>query len=320
MNNTKSIGGYFELELSNVSKEFHTDAICLNTARNALEYILKAKKIKKIFLPYFTCDVLIQPLHKLKLPFQFYSINENLEPIFDFTELKDGDAFLYTNYFGLKDNYVKKLSLMCEQLIIDNAQAFYSMPFKKVPTFYSARKFFGVADGAYLYNVKKFEQPTEQDVSFERMKHLLIRKDVSAEAGYSFFSENDKSLQNQSIKRMSKLTQNILKTIDYELAANKRKDNFFYLHKALKSSNQFSLEIEEGSIPMVYPYWNKDKKLKKVLLENKIYTASYWPNVLEWCDKNSLEYQLANEVIYLPIDQRYGVIDMNIIIEKILNG
>lgn len=314
MNNTKSIGGYFELELSNVSKEFHSDAICLNTARNAFEYILKAKKIKKIFLPYFTCDVLLQPLHKLKLPFQFYSINENLEPIFDFTELKDGDAFLYTNYFGLKDNYVKKLSLMCEQLIIDNAQAFYTIPSKKVPTFYSARKFFGVADGAYLYNVKKLKVLIEQDVSFERMKHLLVRKDVSAEAGYSFFSENDKSLQNQSIKRMSKLTQSILKTIDYELAANRRKENFIYLHKALKSSNQFSLVLEEGCVPMVYPYWNKDKMLKEVLLENKIYTASYWPNVLEWCDKNSLEYQLANEVIYLPIDQRYDVADM----EKIL--
>jgi hypothetical protein len=319
MNNTKSIGGYFELELSNVSKEFHSDAICLNTARNAFEYILKAKKIKKLFLPYFTCDVLLQPLHKLKLPYQFYSINENLEPIFDFTDLKDGDAFLYTNYFGLKDNYVKKLSLMSERLIIDNAQSFYSMPLKKVPTFYSARKFFGVADGAYLYNVKKIEQPTEQDVSFERMKHLLVRKDVSAEAGYSIFSENDKSLQDQSIKIMSKLTQNILKTIDYEFTANKRIENFLYLHKALNSSNQFTLVLEEGSVPMVYPYWNKDKKLKKVLLENKIYTASYWPNVLEWCDKNSLEYQLANEVIYLPIDQRYTNKEMELIVKVILD-
>lgn len=319
MNNTKSIGGYFELELSNVSKEFHSDAICLNTARNAFEYILKAKKIKKLFLPYFTCDVLLQPLHKLKLPYQFYSINENLEPIFDFTDLMDGDAFLYTNYFGLKDNYVKKLSLMSERLIIDNAQSFYSMPLKKVPTFYSARKFFGVADGAYLYNVKKIEQPTEQDVSFERMKHLLVRKDVSAEAGYSIFSENDKSLQDQSIKIMSKLTQNILKTIDYEFTANKRIENFLYLHKALNSSNQFTLVLEEGSVPMVYPYWNKDKKLKKVLLENKIYTASYWPNVLEWCDKNSLEYQLANEVIYLPIDQRYTNKEMELIVKVILD-
>ena len=32
----RAIGGYFELELHDEPKEFHPDAICLNTARNAL--------------------------------------------------------------------------------------------------------------------------------------------------------------------------------------------------------------------------------------------------------------------------------------------
>jgi hypothetical protein len=316
MKNTKSIGGYFELELHE-AKEFHSDAIPLNTARNALEYVLIVRKIKKIFLPYFTCEVLLEPMYKLKIPFQFYSIDENLEPIFDFTGLKDDDAFLYTNYFGLKDWYIQKLSTICKQLIVDNAQAFFSKPLKSVPTFYSVRKFFGVSDGAYLYNNEKLEIPLKQDVSIDRMSHLLIRRDVSPEAGYMSFSSNDKSLENQQIKSMSKITQSILRTIDYEVTANKRKENFLFLDKILKKSNQLSFNFDLNSVPMVYPYWNKNRSLKKVLLENKIYTPTYWHNVLEWCAKDTIEYQLTSEVIYLPIDQRYDLADMNRIIKKI---
>ena len=59
------IGGYFQLEL-NKDREYHDKAIALNTGRNALEYILRAKIFKKIYLPFYTCDVLLEPLKKLK--------------------------------------------------------------------------------------------------------------------------------------------------------------------------------------------------------------------------------------------------------------
>jgi hypothetical protein len=69
---------------------------------------------------------------------------------------------------------------------------------------------------------------------------------------------------------------------------------------------------------MVYPYWNNNKMLKNILLNNKIYTATYWPNIKEWCAEKSIEMQLLNEVVYLPIDQRYGHIEMKKIINLIV--
>lgn len=315
----KSIGGYFELELNNLQSVFHENTIGLNTGRNALEYILKAKVIQKIYIPYFTCDVILEPLRKLKIPYQFYTINEQLEPIFDFTVLEDKDGFLYTNYFGLKDSYIRQLSLVCKQLIVDNAQAFYSKPYLNIPTFYSPRKFFGVSDGAYVFSKDKLKEVFETDVSYNRMSHLLIRKDVSAETGYSSFVENDQLLKNQPIKIMSTLTRDILKTIDYESVAKKRIENYYFLDNALRSSNKISLELDTENVPMVYPYWTKDLTLRKRLLDNKIYTASYWPNVKEWCAGNSLELQLVKEVVYLPIDQRYGFEEMMFILNIILN-
>ena len=314
-----AIGGYFELEINDNSSSFHLNAIALNTGRNALEYLLKSRKIQKMYLPYFTCEVLLEPLHKLKISYEFYSINEQLEPLFDFSVLKNEDAFLYTNYFGIKDSYIKQLSMICKQLVVDNAQAFYSKPHNSEPTIYSARKFFGVADGAYLYCDEKLEQVFEKDSSHDRMSHLLIRKDISAEAGYSNFVANDKLLENQSIKKMSPLTMFLLGKINYEVVAKKRIENYRFLDNALKSSNKFSLQLDSDSVPMVYPYWTKDLTLRKRLLDNKIYTATYWTNVKEWCAEGSLEYKLTNEVVYLPIDQRYGNEEMKIIINLINN-
>ena len=311
----KSIGGYFELELNNLKSVFHENAIGLNTGRNALEYILKARAIQKMFIPYFTCDVLLEPLRKLKIPYEFYSINELLEPLFDFSDLEDNDGFLYTNYFGLKDSYIRELSIVCEQLVVDNAQAFYAKPINNIPTFYSPRKFFGVSDGAFLFCETKLKQVFERDVSYKRMSHLLIRKDLSAEEGYLDFVKNDELLKNQSIKLMSTLTKDILKTIDYKSGAKKRIENYRFLEVVLKSSNQLTLQLDQESVPMVYPYWPKDITLKKRLHDNKIYTACYWPNVKKSCGENSLEFRLACEVIYLPIDQRYRIKDMI----KILN-
>ena len=64
----KSIGGYFELELSS-SGEYFPKSIALNTGRNAFEYILKVRYYKKVYIPYYTCDVMLEPIKKLKVDY-----------------------------------------------------------------------------------------------------------------------------------------------------------------------------------------------------------------------------------------------------------
>ena len=182
----KSIGGFFELEL-NSGNEFHPNAISLNSGRNALEYLLKANNYSAIYLPYYTCDVLLQPIKKIGINFEFYSINEQLEPVFEFSKLGTNDSFLYTNYFGLKTNIVKQLSNNCSNLIVDNAQSFYSTPIANIDTFYSPRKFFGVPDGAYLYTNNLLQEKLKRDTSFERFNHLIKRIDLSAEEAFEEF-------------------------------------------------------------------------------------------------------------------------------------
>lgn len=314
-----AIGGYFELELPH-GEECHKNAIRLNTGRNAFEYVLRAKAYQKVYLPYYTCDVMLEPIQKLNLRYEFYSIDEFLQPIFDFSIIKDDEVFVYNNYFGICDEQVNKVAAECKNLIIDNSQAFYSLPLPGVDTFYSPRKFFGLPDGSYLYTNKLLNAELEQDFSYKRCEHLLGRMDTGAEAHFHTYKENSKSLCNQPIKQMSKLTQRLLKSIDYKTIAKTRKQNFNYLHNNLKSVNQLNFKIDNNAVPMVYPFLiDHGAILKKELLANKIFVATYWPNVLEWCKRKSVEFNLYENLLVLPIDQRYRIIEMKIII-NILGG
>lgn len=312
----KSIGGYFELELNSLG-EYYPKAIALNTARNAFEYVLKVRQYQKVYIPYYTCEVMLEPINKLNIPYEFYHINHCLEPVFDYNKIKSDEGFLYTNYFGLKGRFITDVGIKIPNLIIDNSQSFYSKPITNVDTFYSARKFFGVPDGAYLFCDKKIDEVLEKDSSFNRMSHLLKRADTSAEFGYSDFSFNDALLNNQPIKEMSNLTHKILGSLNYEQVKMKRIENFEYLHNFLKESNLLKIQKAKNEAPMVYPFWTKDLKLKKKLIKNKIYCATYWPNVLDWCKVDSLEVQLSKEIIHLPIDHRYDLNDMSNILKYV---
>ena len=159
-----SIGGYFELELSR-GEEYHSDAIRLNTGRNAFEYILRAKKYNKVYLPYYTCDVMLEPITKLNLDYEFYFIDSNFVPIFNYSNVQENEVFVYNNYFGICDEQTREVAPHCKNLIIDNSQAFYSKPIKGVDTFYSPRKFFGLPDGAYLYTDKLLDFNLENAVN-----------------------------------------------------------------------------------------------------------------------------------------------------------
>ena len=299
-------------------EEYHKNAIKLNTGRNCLEYILRCRQYKKVYIPYYTCEVILEPIQKLNIAYEFYHINLSLE-ISDEIHLHESEALLYTNYYGLKQRYVELLAEKYGHcLIVDNTQAFYAKPIIGIDTFYTCRKFFGVPDGAYLYIDKLLDMDLEQDVSYERMNSLSKRIDISPEAGYQDFRDVSKSLVGQSIKHMSKLTRRMMQGIDYEAIKQRRRTNYQMLDVVFRHDNNIVLTLEEDAVPMVYPYLVPITGLRESLIENKIFVARYWPNVLTWSTKDDTSFLLANQMIPLPIDQRYGEEEMEYIISRIV--
>lgn len=309
-----AIGGYFSLELPQ-REEYHKNAIRLNTGRNCLEYVLRVRGYKKVYVPYYTCEAVMEPINKLGIAYEFYHIDIHFELSDRFT-LKEGEALLYTNYFGLKQRYVEQLAeKVATRLIVDNTQAFYAKPIPSIDTFYTCRKFFGVPDGAYLYCDKELDSDLEQDYSYDRVAHLVKRIDLSAEKGFKDFRRVDDGLDNQPIRKMSKLTQRMMQGIDFNAVAQRRRENYLMLQNSLGKENILQLHLEDDAVPMVYPYLVSVEGLREKLIEKKIFVARYWPNVLEWCKEDEFEYLLARQMQPLPIDQRYGEEEIEIIIK-----
>ncbi|MFD2244920.1 hypothetical protein [Pontibacter ruber] len=317
MSLSEAIGGYLGLHI-NPGKAYYSDLVELNTGRNAFEYILLARKYKKVYIPYFTCDAVLEPIHKHNIEYSFYRIDSRLEPV-DVPILEQHEAFLYTNYFGLKTQFISSSSHRICNLIIDNAQAFFSRPLVGVDTFYSPRKFFGLPDGGYASTTALLHQAFPQDISAGRCSHLLLRLDTEPEIGFESYKNNENDLADKPIMQMSKLTKSILNGITYDWALERRNNNFAFLHNILRNYNKFQWLDEihiEG--PLVYPFYTDNDKLRDWLATKKIYTATYWPNVFKTAGKNTLEYALASNVVYLPVDQRYNEESMTHIINHIL--
>ncbi|MCF0189851.1 MAG: hypothetical protein HUJ96_01185 [Marinilabiliaceae bacterium] len=319
----KPIGGYFEWEFPPMKKfTLHDNAILLNSGRHALEYILRGLgSIRCLYIPYFTCDVVLQPIERLNVHHKFYHINEALE-LAETIQLEENDYMLYTNYYGIKDEYVSQLSeYFKDHLIIDNAQALFCQVHPESHQIYSPRKFVGMPDGGIA--VTPIPDKTETlptDVSHDRCSHLLKRTELTPSEGYADFKANSKKIAEVTLAKMSIISQNILCSVDLDIIYKRRIENFKKLHKVLGESNKLKIpSLDTFSCPLVYPYWTENKELKKHLLLNNIFVATYWSNVFEWTKPDEFEYQIAEHVICIPIDQRYNGDDIKRIIETIDN-
>ncbi len=310
----KDIGGYPCLELPR-GEEYHSGAMRLNSARACFGEILTARSIRKVYLPYYSCQVMIDELDRRGVEYIFYHIDESLNPA-TYPEVKECEAVLYTDYFGIKREMVRRLvSTYGNKLIVDNAQAFYEKPVDGIDTIYSPRKFFGVSDGGYMYIGAITNLPEEQDVSCIRILPQLKRIDLDAGAAYADFQNSEEELCGQNAKRMSELTRRILQGADYPFVKSKRIANYQYLHERLAGLNELSdMELPENAVPLAYPLYVKDDCLRKRLINNHVFVPTYWPNVLETCGADTCEYSLAKYLLPLPIDQRYGEEDMQTIV------
>ena len=310
----KEIGGYIEFEKFH-SAMLYDDGIKLNCGRNAFAYLIESKNIRKVRFPRMMCDSNDKVLSRNGLEVRYYSIGRDLK-MEDIT--LDDDEWLYiVNYYGqLSDERILSLKKKYDRIVVDNAQAYFQKPLAGVDTIYTCRKFFGVTDGAVLYTDREINRELPYDESFQRMNFLLGRFERTASEFYGEYAANNDMFFDEPLKRMSRLTENILHGIDYGYIENRRTENFRLYHEALKSVNKLELSIANGAF--MYPlYIENGTDIRKKLISMKIYAPTLWPNVFDRCNENDAEYDLASNIIPLPCDQRYSDDEINYVIEAI---
>lgn len=327
----EEIGGYFELELPAIANDNGRtinllwgngggcgDIRFLNTGRNAIEYILRSLgRVACVCLPDYICGSVLEPFHKLGIPYRRYHVTGQLE-IDGSPALGNDEYLLYVNYFGIKDSYVGQLGTRYgSRLIVDNSQALYAIPTGNC--IYSPRKYIGVPDGGIaVCGNAGHDAGMERQRSHDLCSHLLKRIELGAGGGYVDFKSNSRRLSGLPVRRMSFLSERVLASAGHERIRRTRRANFACLHDVLGNGNRLDVpDLDSFACPMVYPYYTEDGTLRTKLIERKVYVATYWPDVLEDPEAGSDAGRLTERLLPLPIDQRYGREEMKRIIDVI---
>ena len=315
---TKEIGGYMELEYF-TGQEYYDDLFRINLGRTALVFLLQNLDCRRIYIPRYICDSVIHSVELAGYEVVLYPIDEHLMPILSPEEPDPEQDWVYiVNYYGqLNESDIRSLNAKYHnRIILDNAQAFYQKPVDDVHCIYTARKFFGLSDGAYIFSPAPLRTDLPPDRSAGRMKHILGRLEDNARVHYSEMLAVSDTFADALPCGMSPLTRNLLRGIDYEHAARRRCENYHILQQLLPSENAFTRRTP--IVPFAYPMYHPEGvRLRKYLAEKSIFVPTNWSYLLKLMPEDSLEFDWSANILPLPIDQRYGEAEMQIIAEAI---
>lgn len=306
------IGSFIELQFAQ-GKEFYdlTHNIArLNSGRAAIWHAFRITGCNSIWLPYYQCDTVRDFLIRKNVKIKSYHIDKEFNPI----DLKQGhnEAVLLVNYYGI--NTKERMESLARQycnVIIDNSQAFFAEPLQECMNVYSARKFVGVPDGAYVIGdgAEQYVEEYQQGYSSDTALFLLQRVEYGCE-GKTYASRmlNENRIDNEDIMKMSALTKQILMGTDYDFIIKKRKENFRIALELFDDINLLDVckYYDQDCVPMVYPLVVEDDELLNKMLKNKHFQGHWWSYLLDEMDENDFEYWISRYIIPITIDQRYG--------------
>ncbi len=310
----RAIGGFFELEIPKAATSYHLKAMALSTGRACLVAYLGHMKPSRAFLPHYTCDATLAPFKTLDVEICFYELDDKFSPV-GVPALKNDDCLVMTNYWGLQRDIAVQLGdRFQDQLIVDNTHDFFwQCDRKPFWSFTSARKWFGVPDGAYLY------APTglpENDILPDdivrnnaiSLQHAVERRKGNQQHAFLEYQEYERTL-GVTLRRISTYSESLLSHVDMTSVAQKRKRNFETLEARFESTNQLaaSLRAQTEAIPFAYPYVPRTAIARERLHSQNIYVPQLWTDVLNRKSNHCLNSKRwSNDLLPLPIDHRYG--------------
>lgn len=335
--NKKNYGGFFGLELPFAKSKNsvlsawgvnHSNSILLHNARSALNFLLKFKDIKKIFLPAYICVELYDSINPSTF-IELYPISDyNLSPDIDYLSKKinPGDAVLVVNYFGKLQSHEFIRFVNKNQDIIwieDRAQTLWQSGLSWSDwVIYSPRKLLGVPDGGILINQKGGEDISSfcanlnQNMDLSYMLPSLARfENFTPKLRYKYYSEVEKRMAalDYQMSYMSKL---ILHSTDHFPLVERRIRNFHALYKNF--SNYALMESAGDFAPFGFPVLLPNAiECVEELRKRGIYAARHWIKIPNKFEAGEFEKKLSSECVTIPCDHRFSNEDIEIISSKL---
>lgn len=315
------------------------------SGRNAIKALarLLKKTSKRVLLPDYTCETVIEPFLDEGWEYDFYSITTDLS--IDYTVFKKQIKFfkpsliLIHDYFGIPHKNKKELFNLAHRLnclVVEDLTSCFLNPFVDNGADYylaSFRKFFAIPDGGVLAS-KKTKICFDIEDCDEKLEKIAIE---ACKLKQKYFDKNDKDIKEQFRDKYKELQKElafnsklisaspksieIIKGLEIDKIKKKRRQNYMYLLNILKRISfvhPVYSELGKTDVPLFMPVIIdcSRKELQDFLAEYGIYCPIIWPKSKYITTYFASSFYLYEHMLCIPIDQRYGEKDMLYICER----
>lgn len=297
---------------------------------------------KRVLIPAYTCQTVLDPFLQEGWDIEYYNISKQLridtvDLLSKYNSFKPSLCVAHP-YYGadLNEDELEALTVLKKGgcvLIEDLTQCVFSTQSDPIFDYFigSYRKWFPIPDGAFLIGKVDVEELSENTAFVEPMSDAMYLRGVFHRTGDNNIKEISRRVGNIAIShisgeivphKISSFSTSLLNEIDIEETIRKRHDNYRYLYEQLSNSNicaPVDRSIDELTCaPLFFPVYVKDRaSFQKKLAQHEIYAPVLWPVHTEELLINESIKEIYNEILMLPIDQRYGIEDMKRMIEVI---
>jgi hypothetical protein len=234
-------------------------------------------------------------------------------------QLRPEDLFIFVNYFGLMGHTANAFAArLGSRVVLDDAQAFFHRPPSGSWSFNSARKFFGVPDGAYLFGPSS-DMIGDLPPAKVGIEHLLLRVSGELERGYKAFQHHESQLAHEA-RTISEAASDLMARIDYAAVAKRRRANYLALDELLGERSLLRPTLSADDVPIYYPLL-VSKPLRGELIRRGVFVPCLWPEVISRAGGLfAWERELAALLCPLPVDQRYDPDAMQEIASRVVEA
>ncbi len=248
----------------------------------------------------------------------FYHMNSAMMPL----DLPDESScmVILVDYFGVCTDKIEQFAytLQNAEVLFDRAHGFYAKPIIKenVHNIYSAKKFFGIPDGAYLISKTMSKDVQIPTVAHDYIAYLIISYEEGTNAAYEKKKEVDRKLA-ANYGCMSDVSIGLLKNVDYDRTKKQRTDNYKILYEAFKQYNRLTIPKECAAYQFPLVLADGGEEVKSRLIKDKIFVPTLWSGKTLVENGNEVEIHMMKNAIFLPVDQRYDAADMEYLINRV---
>lgn len=333
------IGGEFEIDLSTQRDTFTPmpNTYYYASGRAALYQILKSLRTKcqKVWFPDWLCHTMVEAAEKAGFECQYYELNQEYKVSVEALDAKgyrDGDVVLMINYFGLQDlvESTKMIKSTYPHVIVieDDVQAFYCFIEDQNPyadyRFTSPRKAFGIPDGGLVSTQHEMPWVSEPNTFASLKIQAGVMKSNRSEGGIkdedylALFEKGSELIDVSYDSVMSEDGQKLFAGTDFLKVQQCRKENADYLLEGLKTLGIDPLiEVPVNKTPLFIPIFLENRsEVRKKMFSHQVFCPIHWPSEGLML-RNGME--MAEHELSLIIDQRYGIEDMNTILNLLNN-